>query len=66
VTVLEVDRDACQGHGRCYALAPALFEPDEAGFASVKVVNVPAEQLDQALLAVNSCPELAIRLRPTS
>jgi ferredoxin len=47
-------------------LAPALFEPDEAGFASVKVVDVPAEQLDQALLAVNSCPEVAIRLRPTS
>ena len=30
---VRVDRDRCQGHGRCYSLAPELFEPDEVGDA---------------------------------
>ena len=28
---VRVDPDLCQGHGRCYAIAPELFEPDDLG-----------------------------------
>ena len=28
---VHVDQEICQGHGRCYSLAPELFEPDEIG-----------------------------------
>ena len=28
---VRVDDTLCQGHGRCYALAPELFEPDDIG-----------------------------------
>ena len=32
---VHVDEDRCEGHGRCYALAPAVFEPDDLGNAEV-------------------------------
>ena len=28
---VHVDEERCEGHGRCYALAPAVFEPDDVG-----------------------------------
>ena len=28
---VRVDRERCQGHARCFALAPELFELDEFG-----------------------------------
>lgn len=58
---VHVDQERCQGHGRCYALAPGLFEPDEIG-NGVEVGDgvVPADQEDQARIAVANCPEQAI------
>ena len=26
-----IDHDVCQGHGRCFTIAPHLFESDELG-----------------------------------
>ena len=42
-----MDGDACTGHGRCYSLAPDVFEPDDDGHSVVKVADVPAERLDR-------------------
>ena len=28
---VHVDEERCEGHGRCYALGPAVFEPDDLG-----------------------------------
>jgi ferredoxin len=60
---LRLDRSACQGHGRCYALAPELFGCDEEGYS---VLIAPGEltvdQQDAARRAVNNCPEFAITL----
>lgn len=59
---LSVDGAKCQGHNRCCALAPELFEADELGFAVVKGGGlVPATLEQKALLAVRNCPEYAIR-----
>src|SRR5262249_10587724 len=30
---VHVDSDKCQGHNRCYAIAPELFDVDELGYA---------------------------------
>lgn len=60
---LRLDTDACQGHGRCYDLAPELFDSDDEGFAVLRVTGELApDQLDDAQLAVDSCPEFAITL----
>lgn len=58
---VHVDDERCQGHGRCYALAPDLFEPDDIGNGvAVGDGTVPAGREDDARLAVANCPEQAI------
>jgi ferredoxin len=58
---VHVDPEKCEGHNRCYALAPELFDIDEYGYASEKNDGVvPAELEEKARLAVANCPEFAI------
>ena len=60
---LTLDRDACQGHNRCYLLAPELFDVDDEGYAVlVGDGTVPAELEEKAMLAVDNCPEFAITI----
>ena len=57
------DRSACQGHNRCYALAPELFDVDEEGYAVLLVEgDVPAELEEKARLCADNCPEFAIEV----
>jgi ferredoxin len=56
-----IDGDKCQGHNRCYAIAPELFDVDEYGQSLVRGDGVvPPELVDKARLAVANCPEYAI------
>ena len=58
---LHLDREACQGHGRCYALAPDLFDCDDEGHAVLLATGeLAADQHDDARLAADNCPEFAI------
>ena len=58
---IRVDRDKCEGHNRCFALAPQLFEVDELGYSSAKGDGeVPKDLEEQARLAIDNCPEYAI------
>jgi len=58
---IRVDLDRCQGHSRCYSLAPEVFDVDDDGFAVVLVEgDVPAHLEAKAALAVANCPERAI------
>ncbi len=60
---VRIDDDLCEGHGRCYALAPTIFEPDDIGNAQVISDGlVPAELEDRARLAAANCPEHAITI----
>ncbi len=58
---VHVDGERCQGHNRCYALAPELFDVDDLGNASERDDGVVAEGLeDKARRAAANCPEYAI------
>jgi len=57
---IRIDGDLCTGHGRCYALAPALFEADDEGFGVVIDETVPADREADAKRAAASCPERAV------
>ena len=60
---VHVEAALCQGHNRCYALAPELFDVDDFGNASEKGDGtVPAELVERARLAVANCPEYAITI----
>ena len=58
---IRVDADRCQGHNRCYALAPGLFEVDDYGLScAVNDGRVPVALQGKARLAIDNCPEFAI------
>jgi ferredoxin len=60
---VHVDPDRCQGHNRCYALAPELFEVDDLGMASaLGDGTVPTGLEEKARLAVANCPEFAVSI----
>jgi ferredoxin len=59
---VRVDADLCVGHGRCYALAPDVFAPDDFGHCEILVPDVDGPLTEQARLGVDNCPEQAISL----
>ena len=61
-----IDTSKCSGHGRCYTLAPDVFDMDDEGFPVIVVETVEAgsEHERLAKTAVDACPERAISLEP--
>ena len=60
---VQIDPERCQGHGRCYDIAPELFGDDDEGYGQVLGDGtVPPDQARQARLAEVNCPERAIAL----
>ena len=58
-----INHDRCQGHGRCYDLAPDLFGEDEDGYGVVLGDGrVPPGREEDARLARANCPEAAVEL----
>jgi ferredoxin len=60
---VQINPGLCQGHGRCYDLAPGLFGADDEGYGQVLgdgIVKPEAEH--DAELATLNCPEQAIEL----
>jgi ferredoxin len=58
---IRVDPDKCQGHARCFTIAPELFSVDDYGQSSVVGDGtVPAGIEEKARLAIANCPEYAI------
>jgi ferredoxin len=56
---------ACQGHGRCYTLAPQLLSSDDEGYVTISggdPIEVPEDMRELAENVVGSCPENAITL----
>ncbi len=60
---VHLDSEKCQGHNRCYALAPELFDVDDYGQAVLRIDgNVPTDLHEKARLAAANCPEFAIKI----
>jgi ferredoxin len=60
---VSVDSEKCQGHGRCFAIAPDLFDLDDYGMSSViGDGTVPADREAVVRLVVSNCPEYAVQI----
>jgi len=60
---VHVNSDKCQGHNRCKAVAPELFDLDEYGNAhEVGDGSVPPGLEEKAYLAKSNCPEFAVEI----
>jgi ferredoxin len=65
VSQLAIDRARCCGHGRCWTVAPDLFEPDDDGEPMVLRPEIGSEDHEDAVLAAEACPEQAVLLKET-
>ncbi|MEU6408888.1 ferredoxin [Microbispora sp. NPDC046933] len=60
---VQIDPERCQGHGRCYDLAPGLFKEDDEGYGQVAGDGVvPPGEERAARVAASNCPEKAVAL----
>ena len=59
---VRVDAAKCVGHGRCYVLAPDVFEEDERGHCVLVREEIPESLADDARKGVTHCPEDAIEV----
>jgi ferredoxin len=57
-----VDADRCVGHGRCYTLAPEIFDVDDVGHSIVLAEEASGDLEARAADAEKNCPEGAITL----
>jgi ferredoxin len=60
---VKVDRTKCSGHGRCFAVAPEVYDSDDEGFIvsdADGTIEVPEGHEDGARLGIDSCPEGAL------
>jgi ferredoxin len=58
---IQVIEEKCQGHNRCFVVAPDLFELDDYGYAHASNDGkVPPGEEEKARLAIANCPENAI------
>jgi ferredoxin len=63
VKKVTVDSEKCQGHNRCYAMAPGMFKVDDYGYATPRGDGtLKEEDLELAQRAVENCPERAIEI----
>jgi ferredoxin len=60
---VRIDAERCQGHGRCFTIAPDLFDSDDLGSGVVLGDGtVRPDQEREARLAVANCPESAVSI----
>jgi ferredoxin len=60
---VSVDNQRCTGYARCWAASPDLFTLDDDGYSNIGTGHeVPAGQENRARVAVESCPEHALRI----
>jgi len=55
-----VDADRCQGHARCLAEGPDVYELNDDGYNTQDVEDVAPALQDQARRGALACPELAL------
>ena len=60
---LFIDRSRCQGHARCWAIAPETFGIDEEGYGYVLEGREGSHDEEAVRKAIKNCPERAIILR---
>ena len=59
---ITINTDRCTGHGRCYVLAPEVFEPDDDGYSVARASVVDDDLTEAAQLGSSNCPEDAINV----
>lgn len=57
---VRVDKNRCQGHAMCNAVAPWMYPIDDDGYVAIEFADVEKPDRAAAMLGVETCPEQAI------
>lgn len=57
-----VHNDKCQGHARCFAMAPHIFQLDDEGYIRPGDIDVAEGDEKLAWKGAKSCPERALEI----
>lgn len=59
---IRINKAACVGNARCWAVSEALFPLDDDGYIEVEEVDVPAGMEALARRGARACPERVIEV----
>ena len=59
---IRINKVACVGNARCWAISEELFPLDEDGYIEVEEVEVPAGMEALARRGARACPERVIEI----
>jgi ferredoxin len=59
---IKVLNEKCQGHARCAATAPDIFELDDDGYILPGDIDVKPGDEGRASIGAKSCPECALEI----
>jgi len=59
---IRINKSACVGNARCWAISEALFPLDEDGYIDTEEVDVPPGMEDLARRGARACPERVIEI----
>lgn len=59
---IKINRDKCVGHGRCAAVAPAIYALDDNGYIGGETIYAPDHLSRDALRGLRACPERIISI----
>ncbi|WP_336962621.1 ferredoxin [Sphingobium aquiterrae] len=57
-----VHKEKCQGHARCWTVAPDIFALDDEGYIVAGDIIVAPEDEQNAWRGAKSCPERALEI----
>lgn len=59
---IELNREACEGHGICAQTAPNVYEIDDEGYVRLKVTEIISELEEPAAAGARVCPVAALKV----
>lgn len=59
---IEVNKNACTGHARCFIAAPEVFDIDDLGYNQRGSGDIAPEFEEVARKGAAACPERAIEI----
>ena len=60
---IRVNKSGCVGHGRCWAVAPEIYELDDDGYTALEgLIDIPPGKEELARRGARACPERIIEV----